>query len=91
MRLVGEGVGGGHELVGRLVGLAGRGGHVPAVDEPVEHDEAGEGLAGHLAEGSGDGLVEGARRGDRGHEVGEHGPKSPSGSLRSGSSGASPR
>ena len=60
--LAGEGVGGGDELVGRVVGLAGGGGHVPAVHEPVEDDEAGEGLAGHLAERGGDRLVERARR-----------------------------
>ena len=53
-RLAGEGVDRGDELVGRVVGLAGGGGQVPAVDEAVEHDEAGERLAGDLAEGRGD-------------------------------------
>ena len=63
-RLPGEGLDLGHERVGRLVGLAGRGGEVPAVHEPVEDDEAGEGLAGDLAERRLDRPVERARRVD---------------------------
>ena len=72
-RLACERVGRGDERGGRVVGLAGRGREVPAVHEPVEHDEAGERLAVDVTEGRGDRAVERAGRGDRGREVAERG------------------
>ena len=63
--LLGEGLDFGHECVGRLVRLAGRGGEIPAVHEPVEDDEAGEGLARDLAEGGLDRPLERTRAVDR--------------------------